>query len=128
VDEHVDVAAREAERLGDVLAGPLLEQPQRDHGALDPAERGDALPQAHGRLGATCCGPCKALLPVLERLARENVGRVRVAEADIEESPGLAKRFGIRGAPTVVVFRGGREVARHLGVTNRARLEELLGL
>lgn len=78
--------------------------------------------------GATWCGPCKALLPVLERLARENVGRVRVAEADIEESPGLAKRFGIRGAPTVVVFRGGKEVARHLGVTNRARLEEMLGL
>jgi thioredoxin 1 len=78
--------------------------------------------------GARWCGPCKVLLPMLERLAAENVGRVRVAEADIDESPGLARRFGIRGAPTVVVFRAGTEVARQLGVTSRARLLEMLKL
>jgi thioredoxin 1 len=78
--------------------------------------------------GARWCGPCKVLLPILERLAEDNVGRVRVAEVDIDESPALARRFGIRGAPTVVVFRRGVEVSRQLGVTNRARLLEMLGM
>jgi len=51
VDEHVDVAAREAERLGHVLAGALVEKAQRDDGALHAAEGGEALPQAHRGLG-----------------------------------------------------------------------------
>jgi len=96
-----------------------------DDGNFDQEVRASELPLLV-EFGATWCGPCKALLPVLERLADENVGRVRVAEADIDEAPGIAKRFGIRGAPTVVVFRGGVEVARHLGVTSRARLMEML--
>jgi thioredoxin 1 len=98
-----------------------------DDGNFDHEARASELPLLV-EFGARWCGPCKALLPILERLAEENVGRVRIAEADIDEAPGLAKRFGIRGAPTVVVFRGGTEVARHLGVTNRARLLEMLGL
>ncbi len=98
-----------------------------DDGNFDEEATASELPLLV-EFGARWCGPCKALLPILERIAAENVGRVRVAEADIDESPGIAKRFGIRGAPTVVVFRGGAEVARHLGVTSRARLLEMLGL
>jgi thioredoxin 1 len=98
-----------------------------DDGNFDQEARASELPLLV-EFGAKWCGPCKALLPILERIAEENVGRVRVAEADIDESPGIARRFGIPGAPTVVVFRGGAEVARHLGVTNRARLLEMLGL
>jgi thioredoxin len=98
-----------------------------DDGNFDDEAGASELPLLI-EFGATWCSPCKALLPVLERLARENAGRVRVAATDIDESPGLAQRFGIRGAPTLVVFRGGKEVARQLGVTNRARLEKMLGL
>jgi thioredoxin 1 len=72
--------------------------------------------------GAAWCGPCKVLLPIVERIADENVGRVRVGKLDIDESPEVARRLGIRGAPTVVVFKDGKEVARQLGTTSRDRL------
>lgn len=77
---------------------------------------------------ATWCGPCKVLAPVLEKLAAETTGRLRVGKIDIDESPGVAARYGIRGAPTLLVFRGGRESARHVGVTTEKRLRELAGI
>jgi thioredoxin 1 len=77
---------------------------------------------------AAWCGPCKMLAPIVERIAEENVGAVRVAEVDIDESPGIATKLGIRGAPTVVVFRGGVEVGRHVGTTNKQTLLRLVGL
>ncbi len=79
-------------------------------------------------VSAVWCGPCKMLLPIVERIADENVGKVRVGKIDMDDSPGVAQRLGIRGAPTIVVFQGGKEKARHLGVTNKARLLELLGI
>jgi thioredoxin 1 len=78
--------------------------------------------------GAAWCGPCKALRPIVERLAESQAGRLRVAEVDIDEAPGVARRLGIRGAPTVVVFRGGKETGRQLGTTTRERLLALCGL
>jgi thioredoxin 1 len=78
--------------------------------------------------GAQWCGPCKALAPLLERIAEEHAAEVRVADTDIDDSPRLAERFGVRGVPTLVVLRGGKEVARHLGVTNRARILGMLQL
>jgi thioredoxin 1 len=71
---------------------------------------------------ATWCGPCKMLLPVVERIATENEGKLRVGKIDIDESPRVAARLGVRGAPTVVVFVAGKEVARHVGVTSKERL------
>lgn len=77
---------------------------------------------------ATWCGPCKALAPVVEKLADATVGRLKVAKVDIDDSPQTATRYGIRGAPTIVVFRNGKEAARHIGVTTEKRLRELAGL
>jgi thioredoxin 1 len=78
--------------------------------------------------GATWCAPCKALRPIVQRLAEAYAGRVRVAEVDVDEAPGIVRRLGIRGAPTVVVYRGGREIARQLGATTRERLLAMCGL
>jgi thioredoxin 1 len=78
--------------------------------------------------GAAWCGPCKALRPIVERLAETYAGRLRVAEVDIDDAPGIVRRLGIRGAPTVVVFQGGRETGRQLGTTTRDRLLALCGL
>jgi thioredoxin 1 len=78
--------------------------------------------------GAAWCGPCKALRPIVERIAESHAGRLRVAEVDIDEAPGIVRRLGIRGAPTVVVFRGGQETGRQLGATTRERLLALCGL
>jgi thioredoxin 1 len=77
---------------------------------------------------AVWCGPCKVLTPIVEKLAEENAGKVRVGKLDIDDSPGVAAKFGIRGVPTVVVFKGGKESGRHVGVTNKETLLKLVGL
>jgi thioredoxin 1 len=77
---------------------------------------------------AVWCGPCKVLAPVVEKLANEYQGRVKVGKLDIDESPGVASKFGIRGVPTVVVFKGGKESGRHVGVTNKETLLKLVGV
>jgi thioredoxin 1 len=77
---------------------------------------------------AVWCGPCKVLAPIVEKLADEYKGKVRVGKLDIDESPGVASKFGIRGVPTVVVFKEGKESGRHVGVTNKDTLLKLLGV
>ena len=78
--------------------------------------------------GATWCGPCKILAPIVEKLADEYKGKVKVGKLDIDDSPGVASKFGIRSVPTVLVFRGGKESGRHVGVTNKDTLVKLLGI
>ena len=72
------------------------------------------------------CGPCRALEPVLRRLAAEGAGRMKVRTVDGDAEPELAVRFGVRGYPTVIAFAGGREVARNLGLTTKERLARLI--
>ena len=77
---------------------------------------------------ATWCGPCKVLSPIVDKLADEYKGKVRVGKLDIDDSPGVTTKFGIRGVPTVLVFKGGAEAGRHVGVTNKETLVKLLGV
>lgn len=76
--------------------------------------------------GATWCGPCKALAPIVDKIADENVGKYKVAKVDIDEAPGVAQRYGIRGVPTVLVFNGGEKKGQHVGVTTKETLLKLL--
>ena len=76
--------------------------------------------------GATWCGPCKALAPIVAAIADENVGKLKVAVIDIDASPGVAQRYGIRSAPTVLLFRGGEKKAQHVGLTSKEKLLKLL--
>ncbi len=64
---------------------------------------------------ATWCGPCKALAPHVERVARERAGRVRVVKVDIDRAPATASKFNVQGVPTLVVVRGPRTVAEKVG-------------
>ena len=57
---------------------------------------------------AVWCAPCKALQPVVEKLAEDFRGQLRVGKIDIDDSPAVAARFGVRGAPTLVFFRNGQ--------------------
>ena len=76
--------------------------------------------------GATWCGPCRALAPVVRALATERTGQLEVGEVDVDESPSIAARFKVRSVPTILVFAGGKERARHVGLTSRAKLAELV--
>jgi thioredoxin 1 len=77
---------------------------------------------------ATWCGPCKVLSPIVDKLADEFQGKVRVGKLDIDDSPGVTAKFGIRGVPTVLVFKAGKESGRQVGVTNKETLVKLLGV
>ncbi|HXF95644.1 MAG TPA: thioredoxin [Gemmatimonadales bacterium] len=75
---------------------------------------------------ADWCGPCKVMAPVLDALAHDRAGEVLVLKLDTDRNPLTTERFGIRGIPTLVLFRHGREQARHTGVVPRAALDALL--
>lgn len=67
-------------------------------------------------LWAPWCGPCRMVAPVLEELANEMAGRVRVAKVNVDENPATASRFQVRSIPTLLVLKGGQEMERIVGV------------
>jgi len=76
------------------------------------------------------CGPCKMIAPVIDELAAEMAGRVRVAKLNVDENPLTAARFDLRSIPTLLLFKEGREADRIVGVQPKSeisrRLERLL--
>jgi thioredoxin 1 len=75
---------------------------------------------------AVWCGPCKLLSPIVEKLADELAGKVRVGKLDIDNNQRVTSQYGIRGVPTVMVFKGGQRTAQHVGLTDRKTLLKLL--
>lgn len=75
---------------------------------------------------APWCGPCRLTAPVLEEVAREWAGRVRVAKLDVDENPPTASKVGVRSIPTLLLLRGGLEVDGIVGVRPRAEIEKRL--
>ena len=76
---------------------------------------------------ADWCGPCKVMAPVLDELAGQRMGEILVAKLDTDANPEATRRFGIRGIPTLIVFRDGRESARQTGAVSLEELQTLLG-
>lgn len=76
---------------------------------------------------ADWCGPCHMIAPHLDAIASDRVGKALVLKVDTEADPALASRFAIRGLPTVVAFRDGKEVGRQVGAAPREVYEKLLG-
>ena len=76
---------------------------------------------------ATWCGPCKALAPIIEQLANELDGKARVGKLDVEDAPATAGKYGVRGVPTIMVFKQGQRSAQHVGLTTKQKLVELIG-
>lgn len=80
---------------------------------------------------APWCGPCRILAPVIEQLANEMAGRVRIGKLNVDENPVTAERFNVRGIPALLVFKGGGEIDRMVGVQPKAeivrRLERAIG-
>jgi thioredoxin len=64
---------------------------------------------------AEWCGPCKALTPAIEQLAGEFDGKLKVAKVDVDANPNIPGRYGIRGIPTVILFKDGAQVDMFVG-------------
>lgn len=75
--------------------------------------------------GAAWCGPCKALAPIVRALAAEMEGDLYAGEIDTDDAPDAAAKFGVRAVPTVIVFRQGKETARHVGLLSKEKLRAL---
>jgi thioredoxin 2 len=71
---------------------------------------------------APWCGPCVMVAPVIEELAAEMAGRVRVAKLNVDENPATAARFGVQSIPTLLLLKGGRELDRIVGVQSKAAI------
>ena len=75
---------------------------------------------------APWCGPCRAIAPTIDELAREYSGRVKVAKLNVDEAPELARRYQVRSIPTIVVIQGGKIVKGPVGTTPKEKLSALL--
>ena len=71
---------------------------------------------------AEWCGPCKMIAPILEDIAAEQAGKLRVAKLNIDEHPDLARRYGVMSIPTLIVFKEGEPVKRLVGAKGKAQL------
>jgi thioredoxin 2 len=75
---------------------------------------------------ADWCGPCKIMAPLLDDVAHRRAGKLLVAKLDTDRNPGPGLRFDVRGIPTLIAFRNGKEVARRVGAVPPAELETFL--
>jgi thioredoxin 1 len=74
---------------------------------------------------AVWCGPCKAMAPALEEVARDMKGKVKVVKVDVDENPGITSTYGIRAMPTLILFKGGKVAAQHTGaIVQKKKLED----
>ena len=75
---------------------------------------------------AEWCGPCKMIAPILDEAANEYKGRVRIAKLNIDENPQTPPRFGIRGIPTLILFKNGKVEAQKVGAVSKSQLAAFL--
>jgi len=73
---------------------------------------------------AEWCGPCKMIAPFLNDLAAEMAGRVTVAKVNIDENPQIPRKYGVRGIPTMILFKGGQVAATKIGALPKSKLYE----
>ncbi len=75
---------------------------------------------------ATWCGPCKMLAPVIEAIANDHAGEIKVCKADVDENGELAEKYGISSIPTVLLFKNGEPVKRSVGSKSRGEMEKFI--
>ncbi len=75
---------------------------------------------------AEWCGPCKMIAPMLDEIADEFSGRLTVAKLNIDENPQTPPRYGIRGIPTLILFKNGTVEAQKVGALSKAQLKDFL--
>ena len=75
---------------------------------------------------AEWCGPCRMLAPVLDQLAKEYDGRVRVGKLNVDDHSAIATRYGVMSIPTLLLFKEGKVVEQYIGSTSRDNLAKIL--
>jgi thioredoxin 1 len=75
---------------------------------------------------APWCGPCRMIAPVVEELAAENAGFLKVGKINIDDSPNTAASYGVSSIPTLMIFKNGEVVDRFVGVQPKKRLQEAI--
>ena len=71
---------------------------------------------------AEWCGPCRMIAPVLEEVSRDYSGRVQVAKLNVDDNQSIAQRFGVRGIPTLMLFRNGAVIGTSVGALSKSQL------
>ena len=71
---------------------------------------------------AEWCGPCRMIGPALEEIATEMTGKVKIVKLNVDENPGVASKYGIRSIPTLMVFKGGKQMATKTGAGPKSEL------
>ncbi|KMV67052.1 thioredoxin TrxA [Rosenbergiella epipactidis] len=75
---------------------------------------------------AEWCGPCKMIAPILDEIADEYEGKLTIAKLNIDDNPETAPKYGIRGIPTLLLFKAGEVVATKVGALSKGQLKEFL--
>jgi thioredoxin 1 len=75
---------------------------------------------------ATWCGPCRSISPIVEELAKEFTGKVKVTKLNVDESPATPSQYGVRGIPTLILFKGGKILDQIVGAVPKARLKAMI--
>ncbi|GIX38565.1 MAG: thioredoxin [Silanimonas sp.] len=75
---------------------------------------------------AEWCGPCKAIAPLLDDVARAYAGKVKVVKLNIDENPQTPRQYAVRGIPTLMLFKGGKVAGTHVGLAGKPQLTAFL--
>ena len=75
---------------------------------------------------ATWCGPCRSISPIVEELAKEYSGKVKVTKLNVDENPATPSQYGVRGIPTLILFKGGKILDQIVGAVPRTRLKSMI--